>query len=68
MKVETDYYTLLLSKYGLCEGLCGNNDDGEHVIVSIDEEKATIKTAQHNGFIRVNVYWKDGTREELYEH
>ena len=63
-----DKYTELRKKYGLCEGLCGNNEDGEHVIVSIDKEKATIRTAQHNGFIRTNVYWKDGTYEELYSH
>lgn len=61
-------YDELLKRHGYCEGLCGNNEDGEHVIVSIDKEKAIVKTAQYNGFIRVNVYWKDGTYEELYEH
>ena len=66
--MDKDYYDLLLQKYGYCDALCGNNEDGELVIVSIDKEKATIKTSQHNKFIRVNIYWKDGTSEELYEH
>ena len=63
-------YERLLKKHGKCEGLCGVNEDGENVIVSIDDRTATIRTFQKNGFIRINVYHNDddGTSEELFEH
>lgn len=46
---------------------------GENVIIDIDgydeENMAVLKTItiQKNGFVRVNVYYFDGTTEELYE-
>lgn len=61
-------YDELLKRHGYCKGLCGKNSDDENVIVSINDEKATITTCQKNGWLRINVYWKDGTYEELYEH
>lgn len=61
-------YQELFNKHGFIEGLCGVNEDKENVIVSIDEECATIRTFQKNGFIRTNVYYKDGFSEELYSH
>jgi len=60
------YYQELKRMYGYVEGQIGENSDGEKVIVSIDEESAEIKTLQDNGWIRVNVYYPDGTEEELY--
>lgn len=62
------HYEELVKRHGLCDGLCGINEDGESVIVSIDEESATIRTAQSNGFMRTNIYHKDGTSEELFSH
>ena len=61
-------YERLLKKHGKCEGLCGVNEDGENVIVSIDDRLAEVKTLQKNGWIRVNTYWYDGTSEETYIH
>jgi len=26
-----------------------------------------VETFQHNGWCRINVYWEDGTIEEMYE-
>jgi hypothetical protein len=50
--------------------IAGENEDGEAVVVEVGERdgerffKAT--TAQHNGWCRLNIYWEDGTTEELY--
>lgn len=60
-------YNILLNKYGLCEALCGKNEDGNDVVVSIDEEAASIRTLQSNEWHRIKIYHKDGTEEELYE-
>ena len=60
------YYQELKRKYGFIEAKVGENEDGEKVIVSIDEESAEIKTLQDNGWIRINIYYPDGTEEELY--
>ncbi len=59
-------YKDLYNKFGFCDLLCGKNQKGENVIITIDIQKAEIQTFQHNGFIRTNVYWLDGTTEELY--
>lgn len=47
--------------------LFGMNEDGENTQVSINEDNIVISTYQRNGWIRENVYWRDGTVEELYE-
>lgn len=60
-------YQNLFEKYGYCSALVGIDEDGSPVIVSIDENEATIQTLQNNGWIRVNIYYKDGTVEELYK-
>ena len=61
------YYEELKRMYGYVEGQIGENEDGEKVIVSIDEESAEIQTLQDNHWIRVNIYYPDGTEEELYK-
>ena len=61
-----EYYQELKRKFGFVEGQIGENEDGEKVIVSIDEESAEVKTLQDNGWIRINIYYPDGTEEELY--
>lgn len=61
-------YDELVARYGYVQGACGINEDDENVIVSIDEESATITTLQKNGFIRTNIYHIDGINEELYSH
>ena len=52
----------LIEKYGDSKDMYfGENADGEEVAVSIDKENGIIlKTNQHNGWIRVNYYDKDG--------
>lgn len=53
--------------------LVGKNEDGQTIIVSVvkDIEDGSdafkVETAQDNGWMRVNIYYKDGTVEELYE-
>ncbi len=61
-------YELLRKQFGLVEAGVGTNKDGESVVVSIDEECASVRTIQKNSrFHRINIYWKDGTEEEMYE-
>lgn len=49
----------------------GENVDGELVIIqpgSRDGNKFfRVETHQHNGWLRINYIWEDGTREELFE-
>lgn len=55
----------LIEKYG--DSKCmfsGENEDGQLVTVSIDKENGiVVKTNQHNGWIRVNYYDKNGETE-----
>ena len=61
-------YEKLLKQFGLVEAQVGINEDGEPVVVTIDNECAEIRTIQKNSrFHRINIYWKDGTEEEMYE-
>lgn len=61
-------YDKYRQQFGLIDNLVGTNEKKENLIVSIDEEKVEIMTIQSNGYARTNVYWKDGTEEELYDH
>ena len=46
----------------------GENDEGEHVMISVNEDNITVDTFQSNGWMRQNVYYpKDYTVEELYK-
>ena len=45
----------------------GENEDGESVLISVNEHNITTQTFQHNDWLRTNVYYDDGTTEELYE-
>lgn len=46
------------------------NTDGElvtiHHIEDEDGARYEVTTSQNNGWERKNIYWKDGTVEELY--
>lgn len=42
------------------------NTNGEFVSISIYKDKIVSETAQHNNWVRKNVYYRDGTSEELY--
>lgn len=45
----------------------GVNENGEWVSVKIYPDKIESKVLQSNNWYRINIYWKDGTEEELYE-
>lgn len=49
------------------EAVAGTNQDGEHVITSVNEHNITVRTLQSNDWARINVFYDDGTSEELYE-
>lgn len=42
------------------------NEKGESQIMSISSDCITIETLQKNHHIRKNVFWQDGTVEEMY--
>ena len=45
----------------------GINEHGEDVYISIFHEKIVTSTTQSNGWIRKNIYYRDGSREEMYD-
>ena len=45
----------------------GTNEDMEEISISIAKDRIDVVTYQDNGWTRRNVYWRDGTREELFE-
>lgn len=51
--------------------LSGKNEYGQNVRVTKGycegETYYSTTTTQDNGWFRTNVYWEDGTTEELYE-
>lgn len=63
----TDYEELF-NKYGKTESIkVTTNSSGENVLVFIDDTCALLKTLQSNGWMRINVYYPDGSSEEYYE-
>ena len=45
----------------------GTNEHGEDVYISIFPDRIVTSTTQSKGWIRKNIYHRDGTREEMYE-
>ena len=45
----------------------GTNEQGESVYISIFEDKIVTMTSQFNGWMRKNIYYRDGSREETFE-
>lgn len=45
----------------------GVNTEFEEATISIFPEKIVYVTYQHNGWVRKNIYWRDGSCEELFE-
>lgn len=45
----------------------GKNAEGENVVLSVSRDVITTEAAQNNSWIRVNTYYRDGTREETYK-
>lgn len=44
------------------------NEQGNNVIVYIQDNELHFVTSQANNYIRHNVYYKDGTKEEYYDN
>lgn len=45
----------------------GTNDKKNIVIVKVTDNELIITTCQDNGWLRKNIYYRDGTTEEIYE-
>lgn len=58
----------LMDKYGDDpRTFMGSNERMEDTASSIFKDHISVRTFQNNGWVRRNIYWRDGTREELYE-
>lgn len=58
----------VMDEYGESEfPFFGENENLEETMISVCKERIDVVTFQHNGWTRRDVYWRDGTREELYE-
>ena len=44
----------------------GKNENGEHIQVSVNKDNITVETFQHNNWTRENIYYRDGSAEELF--
>ena len=65
---DFDSMIALMDKYGDSQyPYFGENEDEEMVSISIFPDNIVTMTSQKNGWHRKNVYWRDGTREELFE-
>ncbi len=65
-----DYDSLrrIMDKYGnSMTSFSGDNANLEEVMISVAKDRIDIVTFQSNGWTRRNVYWRDSTREELFE-
>lgn len=57
----------LMDAQGKCgKPLFGKNENGEDVRLSVYSDRIVCVTYQNNGWLRKNVYWRDGTCEEFY--
>lgn len=43
------------------------NELNQIVILEVHEDNLVTRTLQDNGWSRINIYWKDKTREEFYQ-
>lgn len=58
----------LMKKHGYSSNsFFGENVNGEQIELSIFTDKIMLRTYQHNGWSRLNIYHYDGTTEEIYE-
>lgn len=62
------YLRELMDKYGETKfPFFGNNQNDEDVEIHICPDTITLITYQSNHWIRKNVYYRDGSSEELYQ-
>lgn len=63
----TQYEELIEYLEGKEVPVFGKNENCENVIYTTDGEHVVVRTYQNNGWIRKNIYHKDGTVEEIFE-
>ena len=64
---DIDNLREIMNKYGDIDHMIfGENQDGEDQRISIGQENIFVDTFQNNGWVRRNVFWYDGTVEEIY--
>lgn len=58
----------VMDKYGESDNIYhGVNENLEDVTISVFHDHISITTYQSNGRVRKNIYWRDGTNEELFD-
>lgn len=58
----------LMDAYGDSDTMYpGVNENGETIWISIFKDKIVVMTSQKNGWQRKNIYYRDGSSEELFE-
>ena len=63
-----DAMNALMDEHGKSKTMYpGTNEHGESVYISIFEDKIVTMTSQFNGWMRKNIYYRDGSREETFE-
>ena len=58
----------IMDEYGSIKSpFPGTNENGEDVWISVFHDRIAVKTHQRNGWVRLNIYWRDDTREEIFD-
>lgn len=58
----------LMDVYGDSDSmLSGKNENGEDVNIGIYHDRIAVVTFQSNGWMRQNVYYRDGTIDETFD-
>lgn len=58
----------IMDEYGDSDTMFpGANENMEETYISVYQDKIVVSTNQHNGWVRINTYWRDGTREETFK-
>ena len=65
---NTTYLCKLMDNYGDSNfPFIGKNEEGEDISISIFHDKIVLVTYQSNKWVRKNLYYRDGTAEEMFE-
>ena len=57
----------VMNTYGhIGHDIFGMNSNGESMVIAIHSDKIIANTYQRNGWVRQNVYHRDGETEELF--
>lgn len=65
---DFDAMRQLMDEHGNSDTMfLGVNTELEDTTISILPEKIVYVTYQRNGWVRKNIYWHDGTREEMFD-